>query len=68
MAVNDDIGTVTGLLMRGPAGLSQGNRDVSVRFGVGFFDLSVPLFFFLSLSLPEVELAPATAPATSLLR
>ena len=63
----DVTGTATGLATRGPEGLNQGNRDVSVRFGAFFFCLSNALLFSFSLSLPEVELAPATAPAMSLL-
>tara|TARA_R110002003_G_scaffold193_11_gene15008 strand:+ start:9944 stop:10471 length:528 start_codon:yes stop_codon:yes gene_type:complete len=58
-------GVVVGLAIRGPEGRSQGQRDVSVRFGDVFFDSSANLVFAGPFSLLASSLG--VAPARSLL-
>lgn len=57
------------LATRGLDGLNHGHLEVKDRFSVPFLPLSLSLLFSfsLSISLSDVLLAPATAPARSLL-
>jgi hypothetical protein len=62
-------GVVVGLAIRGPEGRSQGQRDVSVRFGDVFFDSSATLVFAGTFPLLASSLGvpPVKVPTRSLL-